>query len=115
MRRHLTALAEARKGESICEFSRAFDVRSADTWVIRAVYEQLQLQLRWVYPGFPVRATDRLIEDLMLDPDDIDMDVFFDVTRRTRRSRRDVKVNPRYGRVKTAGDLVEFFCAQDKA
>jgi hypothetical protein len=115
MRRHLMALAEARKGETICEFSRPFDVRSTDTWVIRAVYEQLQHQLRWVYPHFPVRATDRFIEDLMLDPDDIDMDVFSDVTLRTGRSRHDFKVNPFYGRVKTAGDLVEFFCAQDKA
>ena len=51
----------------------------------------------------------------MLDPDDLDMDVWFDVTRRTGRSRRDFKVNPFHGRVKTAGDLVEFFCAQDKA
>src|SRR4051812_32847564 len=50
MSRHLTNLAQARKGESICEFSRAFDTRTTDTWVIRAVYEQLQQQLRWVYP-----------------------------------------------------------------
>ena len=113
IRRHLMALAETRKGESICEFSRTFDVRNTDTWVIRAVYEQLQQQLRWVYPEFPVRATDRLIEDLMLDPDDLDMDVFVDVTRRTGRSRRDVKANPFYGRVKTAADLVNFFCAQE--
>jgi hypothetical protein len=115
MRHQLTKLAEARKGESICEFSRAFDVRNTDTWVIRAVYEQLQRQLRWVYPDFPVRATDRLIEDLMLDPDDIDMDVSSYVKRRTGRSLRDFKANPFYGRVKTAADLVAFFCAQDKA
>jgi 2-hydroxychromene-2-carboxylate isomerase len=114
MRRHLKELAEARKGDSICEFSRAFDVRSTDAWVIRAVYEQLQQQLRWVYPEFPVRATDRLIEDLMLDPDDIDMDVFVDVTKRTGRSRRNTKENPLYGQVNTAGDLVAFFCAQEK-
>jgi hypothetical protein len=114
-RRHLTELAQTRKGESICAFSRAFDVRNTDTWVIRAVYEQLQQQLRWIYPDFPVRATDRLIEDLMLDPDDIDMDIFVDVTKRTGRSRRDLKANPSYGQIKTAGDLVAFFWAQDKA
>jgi hypothetical protein len=49
----------------------------------------------------------------MLDPDDLDMDVWFDVTRRTGRSRHDVKANPFYGRVKTAADLVDFFCAQE--
>jgi hypothetical protein len=115
MRRHLANLAQARHGESICEFSRAFDTRNTDTWVIRAVYEQLQQQLRWVCPDFPVRPTDRLIEDLMLDPDDIDMDVFSDVKLRTGRSLRALKVNPFYGRVKTVQDLVAFFCAQDKA
>jgi hypothetical protein len=115
MSRHLTNLAQARKGESICEFSRAFDTRTTDTWVIRAVYEQLQQQLRWVCPEFPVRATDRLIEDLMLDPDDIDMDVLSDVAERTGRSIRSTKANPFYGGVKTAHDLVAFFCAQDEA
>jgi hypothetical protein len=111
-KRHLTELARARAGESMCEFSRSFDARNTDTWVIRAVYEQLQLQLRWIYPDFPVRATDRLIEDLRLDPDDIDLDVLADVASRTGRSIRDTKSNPFFGGVKTAGDLVAFFCAQ---
>ena len=57
-KRHLTELARARVGESICEFSRSSDTRKTDTLVIRAVYEQIQLQLRWICPDFPVRATD---------------------------------------------------------
>jgi hypothetical protein len=113
-RRHLADLAEARKGESICEFSRAFDARNTDTWVIRAVYEQIQQQLRWVYADFPVRATDRLIEDLGLDPDDIDMDVISDVAGRTGRSLRHAQANPFCGRMQTVQDLVAFFCAQDR-
>ena len=111
-KKYLTELARARAGESICEFSRSFDTRNTDTWVIRAVYEQLQLQLRWIYPDFPVRATDRLIEDLWLDPDDIDLDLLADVASRTRRSIRDTSSNPFRGGVKTVGDLVAFFCAQ---
>jgi len=111
-KRHLTELARARAGESICEFSRSFDTRKTDTWVIRAVYEQLQLQLRWICPDFPVRATDRLIEDLWLDPDDIDLDLLADVSSRTRRSIRDTSSNPFRGGVKTVGDLVAFLCAQ---
>jgi hypothetical protein len=111
-KRHLTELARARAGESICEFSRSFDTRKTDTWVIRAVYEQLQLQLRWICPNFPIRATDRLIEDLWLDPDDIDLDLLADVASRTSRSVRDTSGNPFRGGVKTAGDLVAFFCAQ---
>jgi hypothetical protein len=113
--RHLTELARARSGESICEFARAFDTRRVDTWVIRAVYEQVQQQLRWVYPGFPVRATDRLKEDLWMDPDDIDMDITDDVTSRTGRSMRDHKQNPMYGKVTTVADLVAFFAAQPKS
>src|SRR5262245_50137412 len=109
---HLTELARARAGEAICEFSRSFDTRNTDTWVIRAVHEQLQMQLRWIYPDFPVRATDRLIEDLRLDPDDIDLDLLADVASRTGRSIRDTTSNPFRGGVKTAGDLVAFFCAQ---
>ena len=114
-KQHLAELALERTGEAMCEFSRAFDVRKIDTWVIRAVYEQLQQQMRWVHPKFPVRATDRLVEDLRLDPDDIDMDVFVDVTGRTGRSRRNTKSNPMSGRLKTVEDLVLFFCAQDAA
>ena len=113
-KRHLAELARERTGESICEFSRAFDVRNTDTWVIRAVYEQIQQQLRWVQPDFPVRATDRLVEDLRLDPDDIDLDVFSDVASRTGRSTRYTRSNPMYGRVKTVQDLVAFFCAQEQ-
>jgi len=72
------------------------------------------IQLRRVYPELPVRAADRLIEDLILDPDDIDMDVFSDGENRTGRSLRDFKANLFYGRVTTAADLAAFFCAQDK-
>jgi hypothetical protein len=112
-KRHLAALARQRAGETICEFTRSFDARQTDTSVIRAVYEQLQQQLRWAYPEFPLRATDRLVEDLRLDPDDIDMDLLSDVAGRTGRSIRTTKQNPYFGKVKTAHDLVGFFCAQD--
>jgi hypothetical protein len=102
-KRHLTELARARAGESICEVSGSFDTRKTDTWVIRAVYEQLQLQLRWICPEFPARATDRLIEDLWLDPDDIDLDLLADVASRTRRSIRDTRSNPFRGEVNRRG------------
>jgi hypothetical protein len=67
--------------------------------VIRAVYEQLQLQLRHVHPNFPVRPTDRLIEDLKFDPDDMDMAV--DIPQRTGRGWKNTNADPFYGRVKT--------------
>src|SRR5262245_38312317 len=54
-KQHLRRLALGRSGESLCTFARGFDVRSTDTWIIRAVYEQLQTYLRGEYPSFPLR------------------------------------------------------------
>lgn len=113
--RYFTELAQARTGESICEFARAFDTRQVDTWVIRAVYERVQQQLGPYYPSFPVRASDRLKEDLRLDSDDADVDILPDVISRTGRSMRDHRRNPLYGKVNTVADLVAFFAAQPKA
>jgi hypothetical protein len=110
----LRSLAEARMGESICEFARAFDTRAVDTWVIRAVYEQVQAQLAHVHPAFPVRASDRLKEDLRLDDDDLDMDLAMEVEQRTGRSLDETKTNPLLGKVKTVRDLVHFFQAQPR-
>jgi hypothetical protein len=113
-RLRLTQLAARREGQSICEFARDFDTRQVDTWIIRAVYEHLQEQLTHAHPAFPVRAADRLKEDLQLDPDDIDLDVLVQVEQRTGRSLDHTRDNPHYGRVQTAGDLVLFFQAQPR-
>ncbi len=110
----LCSLAEAREGESICDFAREFDTRAVDTWVIRAVYEQVQAQLTHVHPAFPIRASDRLKEDLRLDDDDLDLDVAMQVEQRTGRSLDETKTNPLLGKVKTVRDLVLFFQAQPK-
>lgn len=110
----LRRLAKAREGESICEFAREFDARSVDTWIVRAVYEQIQGQLQHVHPVFPVRSTDRLKEDLHLDDDDLDMDIAMQIEQRTGRSLGQTNANPHFGKVKTVGDLVFFFQAQPK-
>jgi hypothetical protein len=110
----IRALAAARAGESICEFARNFDLQVVDTWIVRAVYEQIQEQLRYVHPAFPVRASDRFKEDLHLEDDDLDMDLAIQVEQRTGRSLNDTKINPYLGKVKTVQDLVFFFQAQPK-
>jgi len=43
--RKLGTLAAARPGESICQFSRSFDLRHFDTVLIRAVYETVREQV----------------------------------------------------------------------
>jgi hypothetical protein len=110
----LRNLATERDGESICEFARDFDTRVVDTWIVRAVYEQVQGQLKHVHPAFPVRASDRLKEDLHLDDDDLDIDLAMQVEQRTGRSLDETKANPLFGKVKTVRDLVLFFHAQPK-
>jgi hypothetical protein len=96
------------------QFARDFDTRAVDTWIVRAVYEQVQGQLKHVHPAFPVRASDRLKEDLHLDDDDLDMDLAVQVEQRTGRSLDETKANPLFGKVKTVRDLVLFFHAQPK-
>jgi hypothetical protein len=113
--RQLHALASAREGQTICEFARDFDVRAVDTWVVRAVYEQLQGHLRHVHPSFPVRANDRLKEDLLLDDEDLDMDIVQEIEHRTGRSLACGAANPYFGRVRTVRDLVLFFQHQPRS
>jgi hypothetical protein len=86
--RRLAALAADRQGESICSFARSFDYRAVDTWVIRAVFEELQPFCGFGHRVLPLRATDDLRDLLCVDPEDF------------------------YGRVKTAADLVLFLVNQ---
>lgn len=111
-RRRMRAWARARPGESICTFARSFDTRAVDTWVIRAVYEQLQAYLAPDHAGFPVRASDVLVKGLLDHADDLDLDLVFEIAQRTGRSLEQTDGNPMYGKVTTVRDLVMFFVAQ---
>jgi hypothetical protein len=113
-RKRLAALAASRTGESICEFARSFDGHSVDTWVVRAVYEQLQKYLGPRYQ-IPIRASDVFDQDLPIDSEDLDMDIASEMAQRTARSMENMEANPFYGKVKTVADLVHFFNAQPKA
>ncbi|GAA5786307.1 hypothetical protein [Chitiniphilus shinanonensis] len=111
----MTQLAENRTGQSICEFARDFERRTVDTWILRAVYEQLQqeLSLEDSQKPFPIRADDKLI-DLLSDDDTLDLDLLPDIAWRTGRSLEHCDANPYFGRVSTVRDLVLFFEAQPK-
>jgi hypothetical protein len=69
------------------------------------VYEEIQACLD---SEFPLRASDRLQENLYLDPDDLDMVIAMRLSERTGRSLREPKRNPYYDRVITVGELVNF-------
>lgn len=108
----LARMAQSRAGESICQFARSIDCRRVDTWVVRAVYEELQRSLSAVV-AVPLRLTDHLQSDLRLDADDLD-DLVSDMAQRARRSLADTSANPLFGKVTTVGDLVEFLQAQPR-
>jgi hypothetical protein len=85
MKRHRTKLAKlvaSRSGGSICEFARAFDRHAVDTWVVRAVYEQLQDYLGDQY-RVPIRASDTFGADLPIDLEDLEMDIVPEIAQRT--------------------------------
>ncbi|MBY6211230.1 hypothetical protein KUV95_06665 [Microbulbifer agarilyticus] len=114
LEKHFQKLCEERSGLSICEFSRDFDPKLVDTWIIRAVYEQLQAALP-TEQTVPIKASDGLFDTLMLDEDDLDLDLVEEIAQRTSRSLEGYESNPYYGKVTTARNLVLFFNHQDRA
>ena len=112
--RYFQNLCEERSGLSICEFAREFDPKVVDTWVIRAVYEQLQAALP-TKKNVPIKASDSLFDTLMLDEDDLDLDLVEEIAQRTSLSLEGYESNPYYGKVTTARNLVLFFNHQADA
>jgi hypothetical protein len=103
--RRFGELAVTRPSESICDFARSFDRRTTDTVLIRSVYETVQEQMGC--PPVPLRAADRLLEDLDLDGDDLD-EIVVNAAGLAQRSLDSTDSNPLYGRVSTVQDLVDF-------
>ena len=110
-RRRLSHLAKSRNADALCQFARAFDTKQVDTWVIRATFEQLQNYLESLYPEFPIRVDDSLLDDLKVDDEDLE-DVADEIAVRTCRSQEYGDNNPYFGKVITAKDMVLFFNAQ---
>lgn len=111
-RRRMRRLAAERRGESICTFARALDPRVVDPWVIRAVHQELQPYAMAGALPVPLRATDRLYEELGVDPEELD-DVARDIAERTGRRLDGADHNP-VCPVATVGDLVRFFANQPR-
>ncbi|WP_431258332.1 hypothetical protein ACQ86G_28070 [Roseateles chitinivorans] len=110
----LRGLAAARAAQSICEFSRDFDLRAVDSWVVRAVYEALQDEMAVVHglKDFPIRADDRMVADLRIDPEELDLDIVERVANRACRSLDDWTANPFRDKTDTVRGLVLFLNAQ---
>ncbi len=109
----LLRLVLARPRDSICTFARAFDCRQVDTWIIRAVYEELQTVLPHGVRPFPIRAEDHLEYDLGIDHDTLE-EVAEDVASRAGRSIKNGERNPYYDRIRRVMDLVYFLHHQPR-
>ena len=112
--RHFQNLCKERSGLSVCEFAREFDPKVVDTWIIRAVYEQIQAGLP-TKENVPIKASDGLFDTLMLDEDNLDLDLVEEIAQRASRSFEGYESNPYYGKVTTARNLVLFFNHQARA
>ncbi|MEZ5716752.1 MAG: hypothetical protein R3D85_17360 [Paracoccaceae bacterium] len=100
-------IAAARRGENICTFTRALDLRRLDPWVVRAVYEELQAAT-----AFPLRPTDTLTRDLRLDEGDLHLEMIPNIARRIGRSLDDGGNDLGTGPIETISDLIEFLDAR---
>lgn len=111
-KRYFQDLLASREGYSICEFSRHFECRQVDTWVIRAVYEQLQKYLKSYEIELPVLPNDDVFSDLKIDDEDFEYGILEEIAFRTGRSLDDAEVNPYFGKANIVENLVYFFNKQ---
>ncbi|MBI5767979.1 MAG: hypothetical protein HZA93_09290 [Verrucomicrobia bacterium] len=107
-RRRLKHIREERIEESICSFARLLPARAHDTWVVRAVYEEL-----FDFVRAPIRPSDTVERFWGIDGDDLD-DMAFRIAERAGRSMDGADKNPFFGRVVTVADMVQFFEHQPK-
>lgn len=103
---HFNGLMNQRAGESLCTFARAQDLTDIDTLIVRAVYEELQLEIV-SQKDFPLRWSDNLYSDLRLQGDDIE-DLIERVAQRTGRCIKHTALNPLFGNIHTVSDLIAF-------
>jgi len=106
--RWLKRIKEERKEESICTFSRALPAKAHDTWVVRAVYEEISQQA-----GAPIRPSDNVAKFWGIDGDDMD-DAVLRIAHRAGRSMADAQKNPLLGSVVTVADMISFIEHQPK-
>jgi hypothetical protein len=117
LERQIRRVAAERAGEDIGTFARAFDRRAEpfDPWVVRSTWDALQPYLAFSGGCVPLRPTDRLGEDLLVDLDDVSFDLIPAVARRSGHTLENAKSNPLYGKIVTVGDLVRFITLQPMA
>ncbi|MCU7878671.1 MAG: hypothetical protein KZQ84_18085 [Candidatus Thiodiazotropha sp. (ex Lucinoma borealis)] len=64
--------------------------------------------------NFPIRTTDDVFTDLMIDNEDFDYDLVEEIALRAERSLENIESNPYYGKANIVENLVYFFNEQPK-
>jgi hypothetical protein len=116
LRRHHRHLLEQRPGENIGTLARAFDRRAKrfDPWVVRATWDALVPYVTHGDWHVPLRPTDRLEEDLRIDPDDIEFGLIEEVAARSSHTLHNLESYPVSGGLETVGDFVRFITQQPR-
>jgi hypothetical protein len=102
----------AGRNDTICSFARSFNLRGTDPWIIRATYEELLKYMKDIADPFPLKAEDRLQEDLEIDLEDL-ADIIIDIADRAGYDLSNVK-RCHTEKVKTVGDLVRLVACQPR-
>lgn len=115
-RRRQRQRRKQRPGEDIGTFARALDRRdpSFDPWVVRATWDALQHEVTMGGREVPIRPSDRLVEDLGCDEEELELEVVPEIAARCGRSLQHVGTNQMVGRVKTVADLIRLVARQPR-
>jgi len=109
---YFNQLMAQRHGESLCTFSREQTLTGIDTFIVRAVYEEIQFEIP-LQKDFPLRWSDNLYSVLHVDGDNLE-ELIERIAQRTDRCITYTKLNPLYGKIHTVGDLIIFLNHQPK-
>ncbi len=110
--KYFEVLYRKRAGEDIGTFARSLDYKNTDTWIIRAVYEEINSELPYD-KTIPLHPSDNLKEDLKLDDEDLEF-VLERIFARAGISDEAIEKNPYYTKMDTVADLVAFCDYQPK-
>jgi hypothetical protein len=109
-----TTLAKERQGESLCTFVRSLDYRATDTWILRAVYEELTSYRGRDEPVVPIRPDDELCRTLGIDAEDLTEYLLPVIAYRSGRSLDLGAEDTSLVSIRTVTDVVQFLLNQPR-
>jgi hypothetical protein len=113
-RARLANLAATRPEDGgICTFARSFDLRSVDSWIVRATYEELLQYFEGSGYKIAIRPEDDVVRDLHIDAEDFE-DSVLSIADRTGRSLIGYESNPYYSDATTVRGVIMLLNSQPR-